>query len=146
MINNISEISVSYKRSKIASKTIESSNDAFKLLKQYWNENTIELFEEFKIILLNRANHVLGIYPVSSGGVSSTVADAKLIFSVALKTMASSIILAHNHPSGKLKPSDADKILTKSLVKAGEVLQINVLDHVILTTSGYYSFADHAEI
>lgn len=146
MIQKISEISVSYRSSKIACKPIGSSQDAFEILKQHWNKNTLELYEEFKIILLNRANNVLGIYSVSSGGVSSTVADAKLIFSVALKTMASSIILAHNHPSGKLIPSEADKKLTKSLVKAGEVLQINVLDHVILTTSGYYSFADHADI
>lgn len=146
MINKISEISVSYRSSKIACKPIGSSHDAFEILKQHWNKNTIELFEEFKIILLNRANNVLGIYQVSSGGVSGTVADAKLIFSVALKTMASAIILAHNHPSGKLIPSEADKKLTKSLVKAGEVLQINVLDHIILTTSGYYSLADHADI
>lgn len=118
-MNNISEIKVSYKSTKLPSKTIGCSYDAFDLLKQTWNRNTIELFEEFKIILLNRANNVLGIYQVSSGGVSGTIADAKLIFSVALKTMASGIILAHNHPSGKLKPSDADKTLTKSLVKAG---------------------------
>lgn len=146
MINNISEIKVSYRSSKIASKTIKSSHDAFEILKQHWNKNTIELFEEFKIILLNRANNVLGIYQVSSGGVSGTVADAKLIFSVALKAMASGIILSHNHPSGQLKPSEADKTLTKSLVKAGEMLQISVLDHVILTSSGYYSFADEGQL
>jgi DNA repair protein RadC len=146
MKNNISEITVSYRSSKIASKTIKCSSDAYDLLKQSWNENTIELFEEFKIILLNRANNVLGIYQVSSGGVSGTIADAKLIFSVALKCAASSIILCHNHPSGQLKPSEADKTLTKSLVKAGELLQISVLDHVILTSSSYYSFADEGQL
>src|SRR6218665_995242 len=145
-MNNISEIKVSYRSTKLPNKTIGCSYDAFDLLKQSWNRNTIELFEEFKIILLNRASHVLGIYTVSSGGVAEVIADAKLIFSVALKTMASGIILAHNHPSGNLKPSEADKALTRSLTKAGAVLQINVLDHVILTASGYYSFADKGEI
>ena len=145
-MENISEIKVSYRRTKLPSKTIGCSFDAFDLLKQTWNKNTIELFEEFKIILLNRANNVLGIYPVSIGGVSETIADAKLIFSVALKTMASGIILAHNHPSGKLKPSDADITLTKRLAKAGAMLQIDVLDHVILTASGYYSFADKGQL
>ena len=145
-MNNISEIKVSYRSTKLPNKTIGCSYDAFDLLKQSCNRNTIELFEEFKIILLNRASHVLGIYTVSSGGVAEVIADAKLIFSVALKTMASGIILAHNHPSGNLKPSEADKALTRSLTKAGAVLQINVLDHVILTASGYYSFADKGEI
>lgn len=146
MMNNISEITVSYRSSKIARKTIKCSSDAYDLLKQSWNENTIELFEEFKIILLNRANNVLGIYQVSSGGVSGTIADAKLIFSVALKAMASGIILSHNHPSGQLKPSEADKKLTKTLVEAGRFLQIDVLDHVILTSSGYYSLADEGQL
>lgn len=145
-MDKISEIKVSYRSTKLTSKAITSSKDAFDLLKQTWNKNTIELFEEFKIILLNRANNVLGIYQVSSGGVSETIADAKLVFSVALKTMASGIILAHNHPSGKLNPSDADIALTKSLAKAGAMLKIDVLDHVILTATGYYSFADNAQI
>ena len=145
-MNKISEIKVSYKSTKLPSITIGRSYDAFELLKQTWNSKTIELFEEFKIILLNRANNVLGIYNVSSGGVSGTIADARLIFSVALKTVASGIILAHNHPSGKLKPSQADLKLTKTLVEAGKLLQIEVLDHIILTSTGYCSLADEGQI
>ena len=93
-------------------------------------------------MLLNRANKVLGIYPVSKGGVSGTLVDPKLIFSVALKCNASSIILAHNHPSGNLFPSENDKELTQKLKSAGNFLDIKVLDHLIITPEGYFSFAD----
>jgi DNA repair protein RadC len=108
-----------------------------------WSKNTIELQEEFKILLLNRANVVLGVYSMSKGGVSGTFVDAKLIFSVALKCNASSIILAHNHPSGNLNPSQADKNITKKLVSAGKYLDVSILDHVIITKDDYYSFADN---
>lgn len=102
----------------------------------------MEIREEFNILLLNRANHVLGWFNVSIGGVASTVVDPKVIFSVALKCNASGIILSHNHPSGNLNPSDADLNLTKKLNSGGKLLEINILDHLILTTDRYYSFAD----
>lgn len=108
-----------------------------------WNQNVLELQEEFKAILLNRANKVLGIVPISSGGVSGTVADPKLIFLAAIKGVASSIIVAHNHPSGNLTPSVQDDQLTKRLKEAGKLLEIQVLDHIIYTTEGYYSYADN---
>jgi DNA repair protein RadC len=100
------------------------------------------LVEEFKILLLNRAGRVIGCYEVSFGGFAGTVADPKVIFAVALKSCASSIVLAHNHPSGNLKPSQSDINLTQKLIQAGKYLEINVLDHIILTREGYYSFAD----
>ena len=102
----------------------------------------MEFKEEFYIILLNRANKVLGWYKVSEGGMSGTVVDPKLVFSIALKSMASAILLSHNHPSGNLKPSNEDINLTKRLKEAGALLEIPVLDHLILTSDGYYSFAD----
>lgn len=102
----------------------------------------MEFKEEFYIILLNRANQVLGWYKVSEGGMSGTVVDPKLIFSIALKGLSSSLILAHNHPSSNLKPSNEDINLTKRLKEAGALLEIPVLDHLILTTDGYYSFGD----
>lgn len=145
-MQNISEISISYKRSKIKHQKVSSSEDAYELLRKGWNKNTIELYEEAKIILLNRANHVLGIYELSKGGVNGTVADAKIIFAIALKAMASGIIFSHNHPSGNLNPSEVDKVLTKSLVSAGKLLQIDVLDHVIITSESYFSFADEGLI
>ncbi len=98
--------------------------------------------EEFWILLLNRSNKVLSRERISMGGVSGTVVDAKIIFKKALDQLASSIILCHNHPSGNLKPSQADLDITKKLKKAGEVLEISVLDHVIVSENGFYSFAD----
>lgn len=104
--------------------------------------NTIELQEEFKILILNRSNQVLGIYPLSKGGVSATIVDPKLVFSVALTCNASSLIICHNHPTGELKPSSHDLSLTKKLKEASDFLSINLLDHLIISKHGYFSFAD----
>jgi DNA repair protein RadC len=93
-------------------------------------------------MLLNRANKVLGVLEISSGGISGTVADPKLIFAAALKAGASGLILSHNHPSSNLKPSQADISLTKKVKEGGTLLEIFVLDHIIVTSEGYYSFAD----
>lgn len=98
--------------------------------------------EEFWVILLNKANMILSRENISKGGVSGTVADTKIIFKKAIQNLASSIILCHNHPSGNLNPSQADINLTKKLKAAGELLDIYVLDHLIVSDNGYYSFAD----
>ena len=117
----VSEIEVSYKpKFKAAERlSISSSKDAYNIMLHNWDIYKLELLEQFNVLLLNRANKVLGIFKVSSGGISGTVADPKLIFSAALKTCDSGIILCHNHPSGNLKPSQADLNLTKKL-KEGE--------------------------
>lgn len=138
----ICEIKVSYSDNRREKTKITSSEIAYKLFLSCWNKGTIQLQEEFKILLLNRANKVLGIYPVSRGGVSGTLVDPKLVFSVALKCNASSIILGHNHPSGNLHPSEADKALTRKLQKAGEFLDIKVLDHLIINPESYFSLMD----
>jgi DNA repair protein RadC len=118
---------------------ISSSSDAFELLKP----ELLDLnHEEFWILLLNRSNHVIKKQLISSGGVSGTVADPKLIFKAALEELASSIILIHNHPSSNLKPSEQDIKLTKKMTEAGKVLEIPVLDHLIFTNDAYFSFAD----
>lgn len=98
--------------------------------------------EVFYILLLNRANRITGTVQISSGGVSGTIVDAKVLFRKALEGNAVSIILGHNHPSGNLKPSQADIDLTKKLIRAGQTLDIGVLDHLIIGDKGYYSFAD----
>lgn len=99
--------------------------------------------EEFNILYLNRANRVKGLFRLSRGGITGTVADGRILFAVALKTLATGIILSHNHPSESLKPSDTDIDLTLKLKEAGKLLDIIILDHLILTPhSGYYSFAD----
>jgi DNA repair protein RadC len=121
---------------------ITTSADCYRVLLSLWNPGLMDLLEEFKILLLNRASRVIGCYEVSLGGFAGTVADPKVIFAVALKSCASSIILAHNHPSGNTKPSQSDINLTHKLVGAGQLLEIDVLDHIILTSEGFYSFAD----
>lgn len=98
--------------------------------------------EEFWVLMINRGCRMIGRERVSTGGVSGTVVDAKIVFKRALDSLATSIVLCHNHPSGNLRPSEADIQLTKKLKKAGEVLDIAVLDHLIIGASGYYSFAD----
>lgn len=92
---------------------------------------------------LNSGNRVLGIYEASTGGIRATVADVGLVFAAAQKSRASSVICAHNHTSGVLIPSDCDLILTRQLVKAGNLLAISVLDHLIVTRHDYYSFAQN---
>jgi DNA repair protein RadC len=99
-------------------------------------------YEEFWILMLNQANHITRRERISTGGVTGTVVDSKMVFKAAIEALAPSIILIHNHPSGNLKPSQADIDLTRKLKEAGKVLDIKVLDHVIVAHTGYYSFAD----
>lgn len=140
----VSEIAVSYTpKFKVSERPqIGSSKDAYTIFKENWNMGKMEYIEEFKVIFLNRGNKVLGIFNVSSGGIAGTIADPKVVFGAALKCNCSSIILAHNHPSGTLKPSQADLNLTRKLVQGGGILDVSVLDHLILTSEGYVSFAD----
>lgn len=118
---------------------ISSSRDVYNLMKPSLSDLG---HEEFWLLLLNRANKVLKKQNISQGGISGTVADPKLIFNHALNQLASGIILVHNHPSGNIKPSEADKRLTKQLHEAGKLLEIAVLDHIIFTDNNYFSFAD----
>lgn len=141
---NVAEIQLSYKpKVKAADRPkILSSRDAYNILASTWDESKLEFVEQFKVLLTNRANKVLGIVEISSGGISGTVADPKLIFAAALKAAASGIIMAHNHPSGNLQPSQADIDLTRKMKEGGRFLEISVLDHIIITSDTYLSFAD----
>jgi len=143
-LNTVSEIELIYKNKVKASARpqIKSSKDSYHLLLQTWDVNKIEFVEQFKVILMNKAHRVLGIYELSTGGVTGTVADPKLIFMAALKANACCIILSHNHPSGNLKPSRADEDLTEKIKNAGRLLDINIIDHIIITNEGYFSFGD----
>jgi DNA repair protein RadC len=142
--SRVAEIKLSYRSRVKASQRpkITCSTDCYNILLQSWDKGRIELVEQFKVMFLNRANQVLGILELSTGGIAGTVADPKLIFAAALKACASAIILSHNHPSGNLKPSAADLQLTKKVKAGGELLDIAVLDHVILTNESFYSLAD----
>ena len=138
----LNEISISYKKTNVIQPDcINGSASAYNALYPHF-EKDMDFRESFKVLFLNRANEVIGIYTLSVGGVSGTVVDNKILFSAALKCLASSIIVAHNHPSGKLKPSSPDLTITKKMKKAGELLDIKVLDHIILSSIGYFSFAD----
>jgi DNA repair protein RadC len=103
-------------------------------------------YEEFWILLLNRANNVISKYQVSKGGVTGTVVDPKMVFKKAVDSMASGIILCHNHPSGNLQPSDADISLTRKMCEAGRLLDIQILDHLIIAGEKYFSFADEGRM
>ncbi|WP_423148475.1 JAB domain-containing protein [Rubrolithibacter danxiaensis] len=140
----VAEVQLVYKSKVKASERpkITGSKDAFLVVKEHWNLGTLDLVEQFKVMLLNRANAVLGLIEISTGGMSGTIADPKIIFCSAIKAAASGIILVHNHPSGNLKPSEADRQLTRKLKAGGELLDISVLDHLIITSESYYSFAD----
>lgn len=124
-------------------KKITSSQDVFHYL---YAELSDKQYEEFWILLLDRANQVIRKVNISEGGMAGTVADPKKIFKMALDLNASSLILAHNHPSNNLKPSQNDIDLTKKLKAAGELLDIQVLDHLIFGSDAYYSFADEGLI
>jgi DNA repair protein RadC len=120
-------------------KTITSSADAYEVLQMHIGDID---YEQFAIIMLNQANKVLRVENISEGGITGTVVDPKRIFRTALNHNAINIILAHNHPSGSLKPSKNDLELTQKLKKAGEFLQITVLDHLILGDNKFLSMAD----
>jgi DNA repair protein RadC len=147
-LNQIAEVELMYKSKVKASDRpkITHSKDAYIIFKNNWDENKIELQEQFKVMLLNRANKVLGIYEVSTGGMTGTVADPKLIFVAALKSGACSIMLVHNHPSGNLKPSRQDEELTYKIKEGGKLLDIVLLDHLIISNEGYFSMQDEGFI
>ena len=118
---------------------ITSSNDVFECFHGSLSDIN---FEEFWILILNRANKILKKEKISSGGISGTVADTRIIFKSAIDNLGSAIILVHNHPSGNLKPSQADITLTKKIKEGGAILEIPVLDHLIIAENQYFSFAD----
>lgn len=120
---------------------IKSSQDSAEFIRQFYSDD-IEVFESFFILLLNRANNTTGYAKISQGGITGTVVDVRIIAKYAVDAMASAIVLAHNHPSGNLSPSEADKSMTTKVQEALKLLDVQVLDHVILTKSGYFSFAD----
>lgn len=141
-INIVSALELGRRRKEAApdkKDKVTSSSDAYEVLSPLLLDHK---HEEFWLLLLSRSNEVMKKIRVSSGGVSGTVADPKIIYKHALDHLASAIIIAHNHPSGNLNPSREDKLLTEKIKKAGEFLDVRLLDHIIVTNHSYYSFAD----
>lgn len=119
---------------------------AYKLVMESWNMDKIDFVEQFKVLLLNRAGHVLGLYELATGGIGGVLIDPRLIYVSALKTNASGIILFHNHPSGNLKASDVDLELTQALIRGATHLDLMIVDHISVTSEGYFSFGDRGGI
>lgn len=142
----IAEIKISYSHKVKPSNQlrITGSKSVYDYVYPLWPD--IEYKESFGILLLSRAMKVLGLSWVSNGGVTGTVVDSKLIFQTALKANACSIILLHNHPSGQLSTSEADRNITNKVKEGGRYLDIDVPDHIILTSESYYSMADEGMI
>ena len=141
-MNSIAEVQVSYNPEKTIDFKLENSRSSFQLLLKSWDEGRIEMQEEVKVLLLNTSNKVLGIYSLAQGGISGCHVDIRLILAVALKSVASGLILVHNHPSGSIRPSDIDKRITEKLKLACQLVDIKLLDHLIITKNDYFSFAD----
>ena len=140
----VAEISVSYRPAVANKPIVVSALDAYVLFKPFFDEGTINLQESFMVMYLNRMNRVLGVFPLSVGGITGTVVDIRLIFSIALATASTSIILAHNHPSGNMKSSKADIELTRRIKEGANLMDLKLLDHLIISPAEgeYYSFAD----
>lgn len=145
MENKLREVKLTYqpKKTELSGVKINSSETAFRYIRKAYDNSTIALKEEFIVLFLDRGNSPIGIHRLSMGGLDSTIVDIRLLMSLALKTLSSGIILSHNHPSGQLIESAPDKIVTKRIKKACELLDISLLDHIIVDPfDGFLSFAD----
>ncbi|CAM3253018.1 JAB domain-containing protein [Empedobacter stercoris] len=138
----VSEIKISYTNEVDEVIKVLGSSEVYQVLKSNWDMDTIELQEEFKLLLLNQANQVLGIKSLFKGGVSNCSVDVRLIMSLVLKTNASGLIISHNHPSGNLKASESDKRITSKIKECCELFDVRLLDHIIMAKNSYLSFAD----
>ncbi len=120
---------------------ITKPTDAYEILKTTYSLDDILIQEKFQVLFLNNSNTVIGTYTLSKGGMTGTVADIRLLMRSAVLSGATAIILSHNHPSGKLTASDSDIQITKKIKEAGKVLDIEILDHLIITEDNYFSFS-----
>lgn len=142
----LTEILISYKNKNQDAVKVSSSVEVYNFILNHWDDDTLDIQENVKMLLLNSSNTILGVYDVSRGGINSTVIDLRLVLSVALKCLASSIILVHNHPSGNINPSEQDREFTKKIKSACKFLEIQLFDHIIITRHDYYSFSDNGYI
>jgi DNA repair protein RadC len=141
--SKLSELKAVYKsRTKVSRrKSVRQPQDVVEYLRAVWNKDTLELVEEFVVLCLNGSHQVTGWVKVSTGGFNCAAVDPRVVFAVALQTASSAIIVAHNHPSGSLEPSEKDKVVTQQLREGGKLLGIALLDHIILTRDSSLSFA-----
>ena len=145
MSESVSEYKLTKVKSDFQRVLITSSKDGANFIRQFYSDD-IGIFESSFILLLDRSNHTIGYAKISQGGIVGTVVDVRLIAKYAIDSFASSVILAHNHPSGNLKPSESDEKITQQVLQGLKLLEVKLLDHVILTETNYYSFADNGKI
>lgn len=148
-VNYVNELVLSYKKKESFKDNnflqLNNSKKMSKLFRLIWNDE-IEVRESFYLLCLNSKLDVVGFRKIADGGLSSVMVDIRLIFSTALLANSHSIVVAHNHPAGTLKPSHEDIALTNNILEASKVLSIKLLDHIILTADDYYSFADNGDL
>lgn len=144
----VCEVSVSYSPKVKASERYQvfNSKDLYDLLIKFYDENTIEYKESMKLVLLNKSNKVLGVHHLAEGGIDGVFCDVRQILQIALLTNSTSIAISHSHPSGNTTPSIADKKLTAAIQEGAKTMNIQLLDHIIVTPEKYYSFADEGLI
>ena len=139
---DVPEIKIRYNKSRKGFLgKVTNSKDSFEFLKKVFDSRTLQVQESIVVLYLNRANQILGYYKHSIGGITGTVADPRIIFATTVASASSGIILSHNHPSGNLTPSQADIDITRKIKEVGKLLEVQLLDHVIVTKAGYFSFA-----
>jgi DNA repair protein RadC len=140
------ELKIKVKATKGDEFYIKNSDDVVNVLRSIFNADTLQWTEEFILVCLNRAHKVIGYYKVGAGGFSAVVCDVKVIMTMALQSSASSLIVAHNHPSGNLKPSENDRKMTDKINGACKLLDMTLLDHIILTADSSYSFSEEGQL
>lgn len=144
----VAEVELSYKNRVPYKerKKVKTSLDAYNLLINNHDDDTIDYKETFKVLYLNQASQVVGCFTLSQGGITATCVDVRNVMQGALLTNAVAIVLGHNHPSGNVRPSKEDDRITNQVSKAGELLNIKVLDHIIFTREDFYSYNDEGRI
>ena len=143
--NHLPEITLKLTPGTMLKKQIKNSNDCVAIFREVFDD-TIELYESMFAVYLNRTNKTIGWIKISQGGLSGTVIDNRIILKAAIESLACGIIICHNHPSGNKTPSNADLNITKKLSEACKILDVNLIDHIILTNDSYLSFADEGLI
>lgn len=142
-MSKIDTFEIIKKKGDFDRKTIKSGQDAFEYIRQFYG-NDIEVYESFFLLLLNRRLETIGYVKISQGGITGTIVDSKIVLKYIIDSFASQVIIAHNHPSGFLDPSDADKIITKKLKELIKMVDSELVDHLIITAdNGYYSFNEN---
>lgn len=149
---SLSELKVTYRRGRPKDDrqvkmpwVLSSPVKCHEYLRTLWDKDTIDLREEFVLVCLNSSLEVLGWVKLHTGGLDLAWVDPRLVFGVALQTASAAIVVAHNHPSGNAEPSEADRVMTRRLKDGARLLGIRLLDHVIVTRDGHFSFAEAGE-